>query len=473
MRKQWWIIGIVMLSLLSACSSQGVDKSKKAEKKSQKEISNEQKTEIKQANQEEEKTERVTNTPVEIEFWHGLGGQLGEAMAVLVDGFNTSQDKYKVNVVVLGSYSEIDSKLQAAFAGKTAPALVAGGSHETFYKKGLVEPFEHYMPADYDKTDIVGGFMKAAVRDGEMVFAPAYGTSQILYYNKAIFGEAGIETSALSQWQDLAALYDKVKGFKTGPNQIDYVWEPMWGRGNIIDMVSSAGGQIVSDDGKTVVFNTDEWVDVLEQVRGWLHQDKRMRIHSGGQGWEYWYKTMDDWVYGKSLGYTGSPGDYVIALEAVKKAIKEGYKNEFAAAIQPGWKGNPPAPYFTSMMYYITKAENISEQQKKGAAEFITYATKTENTAEYSMSTGYVSVRKSVLDNVNYQDYLKNNPDADVALKQIDQYAVPAYIDPTGGAIYKALDEAIDKIEIENMPAKEALNHAVEKAQRELDKVNR
>lgn len=32
---------------------------------------------------------------------------------------------------------------------------------------------------------------------------------------------------------------------------------------------------------------------------------------------------MDDWVYGKSLGYTGSPGDYVIALEAVQKQLKK------------------------------------------------------------------------------------------------------------------------------------------------------
>lgn len=34
-----------------------------------------------------------------------------------------------------------------------------------------------------------------------------------------------------------------------------------------------------------------------------------MAIHSGGQGWEYWYKTIDDVIQNKAGGYTGSSGD--------------------------------------------------------------------------------------------------------------------------------------------------------------------
>ena len=89
------------------------------------------------------------------------------------------------------------------------------------------------------------------------------------------------------------------------------------------------------------------------------------------------------------------------------------------------------------------------------------------------MGTGYVAVRKSVLDLPEYQTYLESNPDADVALRQIDEYAVPEFIDPTGGAIFNALTDAVDQIQIENMPAKEALDAAAKKAQAELDKVNK
>lgn len=411
--------------------------------------------------------------PVEIEFWHALGGTLGDTLLSIIDEYNGSQDEYVIKPVTVGSYTEIDQKLQAAFAAGTTPALVAGGSHDTFYKKGLVETFEDYMPADYDKSDIVGGFMDAATRDGKMVFAPAYGTSQVLYYNGAVLKEAGYGEESLGSWQSLEAMKDKVTGIDTNKGKVEYVWEPMWGSGNMMDAVSSAGGRFISDDGKTVLINDPAWVEVLDQFRSWIHDDKSMKIYSGGQGWEYWYKTMDDWVYGKALGYTGSPGDYTIALEAVKKAIGEGYKNEFAVAVQPGWKDKAPAPYFSSLMYYIPKGKNLSEDQKKGAAEFVTFATNTANTAKFSMGTGYVAVRKSVLDLPEYQEYLKSNPDADVALKQIDEYAVPEFIDPTGGAILNALMEAVDQIQIENVPAKKALDAAARKAQIELDKVNK
>lgn len=401
---------------------------------------------------------------VEIEFWHALGGSLGDGLNEIIEAYNASQTQYVVKPVVVGSYSEIDEKLLAAYAAKQTPALVAGGSFEMFYSKGLVEAFEDYMPDSYDRDDIVGGFMKAAMMDGKMYFAPAYGTSQVLYYNKSALTKAGKTEEDLKTWQSLAGMAEDI--------DLEYVWEPMWGTGNIADMAYSNGGKYLSDDGKEVLINSDEWVEVLEQVRKWIHEDKIMRIHSGGQGWEYWYKTMDDWVYGKSLGYTGSPGDYVIALDAVKKAIEDGYDNEFAVTHQPGWHDHEPSPMFYSLMYFIPKAKNLSENQKKGAADFVTFATNTENTAKFAMATGYAAVRNSVLDLEAYQTFLSNNPDADAALKQIDQYAVPEFVDPTGGAILEALNEAVDAVEIENLPAKEALDKAKEKAQRALDELN-
>lgn len=415
--------------------------------------------------------ESPTEEPVEIEFWHALGGALGDEFTRIISDFNADQDQYLVNEVVIGSYSEVDEKLQAAYAANTVPALVVGGNHNTFYEKGLVEPFEEYMPEDYDTTDIVGGFMDAAQRDGVMYFAPAYGTSQVLYYNGAVLEEVGASEEHLSTWQSLASLSDDVIGVDTNPNTIEYVWEPMWGAGNIADMVSSNGGSYLSDDGRTVLINTEPWVEVLEQVRIWLHEDETMRIHSGGQGWEYWYKTMDDWVYGKSLGYTGSPGDYAIALDAVRERVAEGYKNEFAVAHQPGWEDHPPAPYFSSLMYFIPKNRSLSEAEKTGAAEFVSYATSTENTAAFSIATGYVAVRNSVLDLPAYQSYLEDHPDADAALKQIDEYAVPTFIDPTGGAIGDALSDAVDRVQLENVPAQTALDDAAEKAQVALDRL--
>ena len=48
-------------------------------------------------------------------------------------------------------------------------------------------------------------------------------------------------------------------------------------------------------------------------------------------------------------------------------------------------------------------------------------------------------------------------------------HGTPALTDPTGGKIFDALKIAADKVELENVPAKEALDEAQKTAQEALD----
>ena len=83
----------------------------------------------------------------------------------------------------------------------------------------------------------------------------------------------------------------------------------MWGADNLTDAALSNGGTIFSEDGKKVTINSEEWIEAWDGFGKWIHDDKTMAIHSGGQGWEYWYKTIDDVIQNKAGGYTGSSGD--------------------------------------------------------------------------------------------------------------------------------------------------------------------
>jgi len=66
--------------------------------------------------------------------------------------------------------------------------------------------------------------------------------------------------------------------------------------------------------------------------------------------------------------------------------------------------------------------------------------------------------------------FLEENPQAQAPLDQL-AVASPYIIDPTGGDIEQALDDAADSVQIENVPAAEALEEAKERAQRALDQV--
>ncbi|MEO0564629.1 MAG: ABC transporter substrate-binding protein, partial [Chloroflexota bacterium] len=61
---------------------------------------------------------------IEIEFWHAMGGGLGESVDELVALFNESQDEIVVNATFQGSYDDTYNALLAAFETSTEPNLI-------------------------------------------------------------------------------------------------------------------------------------------------------------------------------------------------------------------------------------------------------------------------------------------------------------------------------------------------------------
>ena len=64
------------------------------------------------------------NGPIEIQWWHAMGGQLGEVVNKLAADFNKSQSEYKITAVYKGSYTETLTAAIAAFRANQAPAIV-------------------------------------------------------------------------------------------------------------------------------------------------------------------------------------------------------------------------------------------------------------------------------------------------------------------------------------------------------------
>ncbi len=395
----------------------------------------------------------------EIEFWYSGGKTAVGVVQGIIDDFNASQDNYYVTAVTQGDYDETYQKLQAGIAGDVAPdvALLEVEAARNLSDKDLLTDLQSYIDADsdFDRDDYLDVYFDQGT-DGDKVYAfPAYGSTQVMYYNRDVFEKAGVTPDDIATWQDLADVSKKIKdeGIAT------YGWEPMWDEDNLIDMSFSNGAKLISDDGKTVLINSDEWVEVWESIRTWIHDDEIMAVHSGGQGWEYWYDTMDDAVDGTAGGYTGSSGDQADLDFSVVGAME-----------QPAWDDDSEsAP--TARAKQLVSVANSSDEEKQGAFEFIKFFTNPENQAKWSLETGYVSVRASSQEDADYKAYSEEHPEILVPLTQ-SQHASIRPIDPTGGEIYDALSVAADKVELEGVSAKEALDEAAETAQAALDKVN-
>jgi multiple sugar transport system substrate-binding protein len=428
------LAAVMVVTLFSGCSSQG-GKSSSA-------------------------TTSSGKAPVEIEYWYGLGGKLGDTMQKLVNDFNASQTTYHVKGVAQADYDTTYKAVQAAIASKTPPAcfLTTADTVHTLGNKDVLQDIEPYIAKDSDfkPNDFLQSLM-SSVKIGKKQYAiPAYGSTQVLYYRKDLFEQAGISPDVLNDWDSLEKAAAQLTK-KTGGTVSIYGWEPMSGSGNMIDAALSAGGSILSANGKTVTIDTKPWIDSWEFFRHNIFDTKTMAIHTGGQGWQYWYDTIDDVLGGKAAGYTGSSGDQG-DLDFSKVAAHE----------QPGWNGKPGKPVASGNFIAIPAA--ASAAQKQAAFAWIKYFTSAKVTAEWSMSTGYIPVRLSAEQSPDFKAYLEKNPQAKVPIEQA-AHASPAFIDPTGGKIDDIIEKASEGVEIENKPVADVLKQAQSDAQKALDAV--
>lgn len=399
---------------------------------------------------------------VEIEFWYGLGGKLGTNMQEIIKEFNASQSEVVVKGVAQASYTETYQALQAAIASKKAPdaVLLTNDQMTNLAKKNELASLDSYISKDssFNASDFVTAFYNEGKIKGKQYCLPMYGTTQVVYYRKDLFASAGVSEDSLNTWEDLFSAADKLTK-KSGGTTSVYGYEPMYNADNLIDASLSAGGSILSKDGKTVTTNTAAWVNTWEMFRKAIFQDKTMRIHSGGQGWQYWYDTIDDVMKDRAAGYTGSSGDQG-DLDFTK----------ISAHVQPGFKNHKAAPIASAQTISIPSVTSTEKQE--AAFKWMEYFTSAKVTAKWSMKTGYIAVRKSATEDADFKAYAKKNPQILVPLKQAATATAP-FVDPTGGKITDALSKAADKVEIEGVPAAQALKDATTEAQQALDSISK
>ena len=394
-----------------------------------------------------------------VEFWYAGGKTAVGVIQDIVNKYNASQDVYEVKTVTQADYSETYQKVQAAIAGNAAPDLVLldPSAARVLSEKSILTDLNPYTQKDetFNADDLITAFYEqGADENGKQFALPAYGTTQVLYYNVQAFKDAGVDPSSIETWQDLGEAAAKIKA--TG--KYEYGWEPMWGPDNLIDAAFSNGASVFSADGTKVTINSKEWVDVFEQFRKWIHEDETMAIHSGGQGWEYWYATIDDVIQNKAGGYTGSSGDQADLDFNIVQAME-----------QPAWSSSTTSsPTATALTMSVF--ENSSEAEKQGAYEFLRYFVSVESQVAWNTTVGYVAVNKQILDDPTYQEFLESHPQAAVPFSQAEHASLYP-VDPTNGQVYDALKIAADKIEIDNVPAQQALDEAQKTAQEALDAV--
>ena len=148
----------------------------------------------------------------EIQWWHSMGGALGEALNGLATKFNESQKDYKVVTVYKGQYPESMTAAIAAFRAGNAPHMLQVfevGTATMMAAKGAIVPVAKVMADAKEPFDqnaylpTVTGYYSDL--KGNMLSFPFNSSTVMFYINKDAFKKAGLEPVAPATWKQFLA----------------------------------------------------------------------------------------------------------------------------------------------------------------------------------------------------------------------------------------------------------------------------
>lgn len=202
----------------------------------------------------------------ELLFWSPFSGSDGPFMKKIVDKYNSSQDKYKVNFVIQPNgeyYKQLDVALST---GKERPDLMIMHVDQvpTYQSKDQLQSVDELAAtAGINSADFAEAPVKYATIDSKLYTIPLDIHPVVMYYNKDLFEKAGITAPPTNRAEFDAAvekLTDKSKGV------YGYVVPTLWPQQFIFpSLVWQNGGELWN--GTDVAYNSPEAVEMVQWLR--------------------------------------------------------------------------------------------------------------------------------------------------------------------------------------------------------------
>lgn len=386
-----------------------------------------------------------------VRFWYGLGGQLGEVITGQVAKFNAAQGAVEVEGVFQQSYDTVQQKFQASLVSGDVPEIIQMEIHATpqFASAGALAPLEPFYANDaaFNFDDLVPATLLNQRWEGKLYAMPINRSTPLLYYNKKLFSEAGLDPAqpprTWTQFRDMARKLTK--------GESTYGFLPAADWWFFESMVWSNGGELLSKDLKSVTF-AKPGAEVLQVWADMVYQEKSARVLTGATVGE---QRSQEYIQGRGamlINSTAGLGNFI-------RNVKD---FEIGTAFMPHGEGFEHAVPTGGAAAAIPA--KVAAEKQRAAWEFIKWWNSPEQAAFWSQNTGYFPVRQSSIEILTKQGYYQERPQFKTTIDQL-QYAREAPLTPHWPAIGREITKGMEAVLVNNTPAQEALTKAQESAQ--------
>ncbi len=359
---------------------------------------------------------------VKIEYWHTMSGVNGEAMEAAVADFNETIGKEKgIEVESVYQGDDVSEKLKTlAQANDTknfpnVAQIVGAGIPSTLGYEQLVKIEDMYKSGEnilVAKEDLNENAVRAFSYQDELIAMPFNVSSILLYYNKDMFEEVGLDPeNPPATIAEMADACEKLM-VKDGDDVTRYglnvavrryqLANWIGGQGEYNFFGDNEGGR--SDMMTKVTFGEDGSLDKF------LTEWEKV-IATGG------YKEIEDNINEEfALQLFGMAVMSSARIGKINALVGENF--EWATAPLPkvdaADKGGTSVGGSCLAMY-----DKGNEDQVKASWEFVQYLATPEVQAKFDAATGYLPVNSKTYDTEEMKTYMEENPNYKVAVDQM------------------------------------------------------
>ena len=405
----------------------------------------------------------------EIQWWHSMGGALGEWVNDQAKGFNEKQKDYKVTAVFKGNYDESMTAAIAAFRAGNAPNILQVfevGTATMMASKGAIKPVTQLMKEAGVKFDpklyvpAVAGYYTAP--NGEMMSLPFNSSTPVFHYNKDAFKAAGIDPERPpTTWPEVALAAAKLKasGHKC-PYTTSWVsWTQLesFSAWHNVEFATKRNGFQGLDT--RLAFNTPLHVRHIENLANMSKQG--LFVYKGR---------------GNAADATFVSGECAMstATSALYGSIKRNAK--FASGIgtlpyYPDVQGAPQNTVIGGASLWAMSGKKPEEY--KAVAAFFSYLSDPNVQAASHQRTGYLPITTEAFAITDKSGFYKQNPGTDVSVNQM----IRKVTDKSRGIrlgnfvqIRSIIDEEMEQVWGGKKSAQEGLDAAKKRGDEQLER---
>ncbi|HCX33347.1 MAG TPA: ABC transporter substrate-binding protein [Rhodocyclaceae bacterium] len=388
-----------------------------------------------------------------------VGGPVTKTIDQMAASFEKDNPGIRIKPVYSGTYQDSIVKALTAYKSGQPPHLAVLLSTDMFtlIDEDAIVPISS-LANSADDRKWLDGFYKSFMlnsRIGDKTWgAPFQRSTIVLYWNKNLFKEAGLDPEkGPANWDEMVAFARKLTKTEASGNVAQ------WGL-----KIPSSGFpywlfQGLTTPNDVVLMNeagTETYFDkpaVVEALQFWVDLSARHKVMPGGV--IEWGTTPKDFLEKKVAMIWTTTGNLT--------NIRANARFPFGVTMLPAKKhrGSPTG----GGNFYVFK--KTSPEEQKAALRFIKWATAPARAAQWSIATGYVAVSAAAWDTPEMKKYAREVPAATVARDQL-QYSVAELSTHDNQRVTKALNDGLQAALTGAKTPEQAMRDSQREAQRIL-----